>query len=252
MKPSVVLAFAAILLTGHPLPAEPLWLLNFNGLSAGPAPQRLTPRDTKEVSVTEFLEQPEGAEAGRTVIVKSDGPDGGMALELRPGAVQNGAGYVTPPRSGSLDSNALTFEALVKPARLTDFARSSFQILNNQPGGSIPQSILSTDGDGTVSFSDASRARVQGSLKPDRWSHVAAVYMLADMEGGECRLKLYVNGKLAGEDTFSRPAGKVPRALGIGRYLQWGKSDSFQGQIDAIAVSDEALEPGKFVLPSPR
>ena len=62
-----------------------------------------------------------------------------------------------------------------------------------------------------------------------------------------------MNGELVGENSFTRTSEKgFPRMLGLGTYLQAAKGDSFQGQIDAIAVSPEALEPADFVLPLPK
>lgn len=235
--------------------ADPIWLINFNGEGEGEAPATLGKTDAMEASASGDFVRAEDADPSRMKIVASDGPDGGMALELTGGDTQNGAGYQSSKRGQSLEGNEITYEALIKPSETPDPFNKSWggqQIINQQPGGSIPQFWLSYNDHGSVSLGNTSAKGVVGLVTPGKWSHVAGVITLAEEEGGESTMKLYVNGDLIQEASFKRPAGKFPQAIGLGKYMQASKGDAFQGQIDAIAVSPAALEPSGFVLPLPK
>ena len=235
--------------------ADPIWLINFNGEGEGEAPPALGKTDSSEVSVSGDFERAEDANPARLKIVTSDGPDGGMALELTGGDVQNGAGYKTSKRGQSLEGNEITYEALIKPAEMPEPFNKSWggqQIINQQPGGSIPQFWLSYNDQGSVSLGSTAAKGIMGLVTPGKWSHVAGVITLAAEEGGDSTMKLYINGDLVQETSFKRPAGKLPQSLALGRYMQDSKGDAFQGQIDAIAVSPVALEPSGFQLPLPQ
>ena len=244
-----------LLLSTLPLAAaDRLWYIDFNSEGDGPAPQTLVMASPSETSAAGPVRMAADAEAGRMHIVPSDGPEGGLALELRPGGAQNGAGYLCTVRSGKLQGNTFTYEALVCPAENPEPFNAKWggqQILNQQPGGSAPQFWLSYNGEGTAIFSSTAGANLSGPVIPGKWSHLAGVVTMAEEEGGPCTLKFYINGELVGEKEFKRPASALPSSLGIGRYLQ-NKGDSFQGKIDAIAISPEALAPGSFALPLPR
>jgi len=235
--------------------ADPIWLINFNGEGEGDAPPTLMKTDSSEVSASGDFSQTEDAELGRMKIVTSDGPDGGMALEIAPGDIQNGAGYQSSKRGQGLEGNELTYEALIKPIETSESFKKSWggqQIINQQPGGSIPQFWLSYSDNGSVAFGSTSAKGLVGLVEPGKWSHVAGVVVLSEAVGGDSSMKLYINGDLVQEASFPRPAGKFPTSLGLGKYLQTSKGDSFQGQIDAIAVTPAALEPSSFALPLPK
>jgi hypothetical protein len=253
MKHMLLTTFGLVLFTGLGF-AEPLWIFNFNGEGQGPAPDTIHPSDSAEASLTGRLVVAENWEEGRAFIVESDGPEGGLALELRPGGVQNGTGYLTFRRGHNLESSEITYEVLIKPAEISEPHNESYggqQILNQQPGGSCPQLMLSYQ-NGEVRFGGvAGSRRLSGLVHPGRWTHVAAVCVLSADQSGDGHAKLYINGELVDEDSIRQPPGKFQEALGIGRYMQDGKGDSFQGQIDAIAVSGEALDPSTFALPRP-
>lgn len=247
--------FAAMTLGLSVNAADPIWLINFNGEGEGDAPRTLVKGDAREVSVSGDFEQLDDAESGRMKLVPSDGPDGGMALEITAGDEQNGAGYQSSKRGQAIEGNEFTYEALIKPVETPEPFKKGWggqQIINQQPGGSIPQFWLSYNDNGSVSFGSTSAKGLLGMVAPGQWSHVAGVVVLAEEEGGESLMRLYVNGDLIQEGSFARPAGKLPSSLGIGKYLQRSKGDSFQGQIDAIAVTPAALEPSGFVLPLPK
>jgi|GEM_PF-2938244 len=235
--------------------ADPLWRIDFNSEGEGAAPRALLMAGAGETSVSGPFEQSTDAEADRMRIVPSDGPDGGMALELRSGETQNGAGYLSVHRNGKLEGNTFTYEALIQPSENTESFNKRWggqQILNQQPGGSLPQFWFAYDGEGTVQFGTTAKAHLSGPVTPGAWSHLAGVVTLSEEEGGECRMKFYINGEPIGEETFVRPPGQPPASLGLGRYLQSSKGDSFQGRIDAVAVTPAALAPGGFTLPLPR
>lgn len=232
-------------------------MINFNGEAEGEAPAVLCRSDAAEVSVSGDFVQGEICDPGRMKIVVSDGPDGGMALELTGGDTQNGAGYTSSKRAQSLEGNEITYEALIKPLESPDSFDKSWggqQILNQQPGGFIPQFWISYADNNFVSLAMTGEGdkSIKGLVTPGQWSHVAGVIRLADEEGGESTMKLYINGDLIQEVLFSRPEGKIPQSIGLGRYLQDSKGDTFQGQIDAIAVSTAALDLADFVLPLPK
>ena len=234
--------------------AEPIWLVNFNGEGEGAAPTELRAAGPDEVSVSGVFHTPEGSEEGRMTLVPSDGPDGGLALRMKGGDERNGAGYISTARGQYLETNAITYEVLLKPSEFPEGFNKEWggqQILNQQPGGDIPQCWLSMDEGGIVRINSL-QAKAEAGLPLARWSHLAGVCVLSPDEGGECNLRIYINGELAQEGSFRRPKGKLPKSLGLGCYLQKGKGDSFQGDIDAIAVSSRALEPSEFVLPIPK
>lgn len=234
--------------------AEPIWLVNFNGEGEGTAPTELQAAGPDEVSVSGVFHMPEGSEEGRMTLVPSDGPDGGLALRMKAGDERNGAGYISTARGQYLETNAITYEVLLKPVELPEGFNKAWggqQILNQQLGGDIPQCWLSIDEGGRVRLNSL-QAKAEADVPLAHWSHLAGVCVLSPDEGGECTLRIYINGELAQEGSFRRPKGKFPKSLGLGSYLQKSKGDSFQGDIDAIAVSSRALEPSEFVLPIPK
>ena len=97
-------------------------------------------------------------------------------------------------------------------------------------------------------FTVDARYRNTASDSPvsDGWNHVALSYYI---KSGKAHLRLYINGKLAGEETVStndRAPKTVEDALSIGYYaesgLGFGKESYFKGKIDQLKISNNYYE----------
>jgi len=87
-------------------------------------------------------------------------------------------------------------------------------------------------------------------LQSGQWYHIAVVVRT----GNPQRTELWINGVL--DATGSYPVGwetqglfVIPGYFNIGSWY-WTTGRNWQGQIDAFAISNAALAPGSFVLPT--
>jgi hypothetical protein len=92
-------------------------------------------------------------------------------------------------------------------------------------------------------------------LVSGQWCHIAAV--VRGSGDANQRIELWINGVLDGTGYY--PAGWETQSLYVvpgyftvgGTYGPWFTQRNWQGQIDALAISDVALGPSSFVLPIP-
>jgi hypothetical protein len=107
--------------------------------------------------------------------------------------------------------------------------------------------------DGRLLFqqsSEAEGARIEsspGSIELDTWYHMAAVFNAADVTYPQ---RLYIDGNevAAGGTTKLNPG--TDDAVGIGHMVRPSltRDDWFDGWIDELRFSDEALEPSQFLI----
>ena len=97
----------------------------------------------------------------------------------------------------------------------------------------IPQARLNIGGGGKNSFTASSNKA--NPLKFDAWNHLAISY-------DDQTLRLYVNGKLAGETAVDRPRIPNGKPIAFGRRQDnFGDGYRFRGVIDEVKFYDRAL-----------
>ena len=81
----------------------------------------------------------------------------------------------------------------------------------------------------------------------DTWSHIAMVW---DSAAGGDKLKVYVNGQVAGSapgTATTTPDSTASFAIGGYQREEGSTAQFFSGLVDEIRISDEALEPSRFL-----
>jgi hypothetical protein len=142
--------------------------------------------------------------------------------------------YVTIPDAASLDlTTGMTVEAWVRP---TAGGRAWRQAVLKETSGGLAYGLYAFDDAGLPDgyLSTGSEFGVPGpsALPLNAWSHIATTY-----DG--TALRLYVNGKLAGQRSLTGSMTTSSRPLKIGGNAVWG--EFFKGQIDSVKVYDRAL-----------
>jgi hypothetical protein len=141
---------------------------------------------------------------------------------------------VTIPDAASLDlTTGMTVEAWVRP---TAGGRAWRQAVLKETSGGLAYGLYAFDDAGLPDgyLSTGSEFGVPGpsALPLNAWSHIATTY-----DG--TALRLYVNGKLAGQRSLTGSMTTSSRPLKIGGNAVWG--EFFKGQIDSVKVYDRAL-----------
>ncbi len=152
-------------------------------------------------------------------------------------------------------TNSLSIEAFFKPEPALPGTAGVGQILfrgDNRPG--LDPYFLVFGPTNLVSFAvnDAAQnsASVQTTVPYDKW-----VFIAGTLDGASGQMKLYVNGKLLASKTTSvRPLGALDPAWSPGLSMgcdptgQYG--EYFHGWIDEVRLSNVALSPDQFLVPS--
>jgi len=112
---------------------------------------------------------------------------------------------------------------------------------------------LRDDGDlkFAINSDDHAAGAGAGTIQADTWYHVAAVFNENDTAAP---MKIYVDGELKGTAAFSERVIDSTAAFGIGCIIRdnddppSSSGQFFDGRIDEVRISDEALDPGQFLL----
>jgi hypothetical protein len=152
--------------------------------------------------------------------------------------------------AGPVINNDFTVEAVVWPNfdhnPIIDFGLSAQSTIYDsmrldEVVGGIGVSIDQNTGILTFTYPGGTIASTP--LAASQWYHVAAVVR----SGGSPQTELYVNGNLEGTGVYPTTA-MLPGYFTIGTAY-WGTTQTnWQGLIDALAISDAALDPNTFVL----
>ena len=232
-----------------------------------------------------------GYDDNNVIVASDGPQGGGMYQQVRGAHWANSQGYEfnnlpgTPAFNGNgpdyFVANDWTLEVLVKP----DFTNTGFGIWNTSwIFGSRNLADGSTWGDvdlwvdqnnGLVSFYPSSSGIggivANTPVVEGQWNHIAAVVRSA-LTGGPQQVELYINGVLQDtlgaypggwetQDLFRIPGGTNTDQIGTGDgdlgiftigADHWPTAgNNYQGDIDALVISDMPLGPGSFAIPEP-
>ena len=153
-------------------------------------------------------------------------------------------GALTVPNSGAFNSaNSLTVEAWLKPMSVV----GTQTIVDRLPrDGSLRGGYQLRLEDGQLAFSVCTpngaktcpNARAPMALQPNRWQHVAAVFT-------QTRITLFVDGQpYSPRSRAAQAIGPIwdPLLIGAGP----GGTSQFQGLLDEVRISNEAIYTGAF------
>ncbi len=192
----------------------------------------------------------------------SDSVQGDFSMQYDNSWPASGTDSAFNPDITGTDAEAITpaqwtVEAVFKSANLVSYCTiigrdGRYVGGNNSDSAAL---YLSTRGtDLAIEYTDVQggihNLQVAAGLKAGVWLHVAAA-------SDGAILSLYLNGAVIG--TLDLTTTGTDTSLGIG-YGTWSVSrgmwtdrhvDRFFGVIDAVAISDAALEPSSFVIPVP-
>ncbi|MHC4644759.1 MAG: LamG domain-containing protein [Planctomycetota bacterium] len=87
----------------------------------------------------------------------------------------------------------------------------------------------------------------KGAIKENQWYHIAAVFDITDPEATQ---KLYIDGQLCASAfvPFQNTADANAVGIGMDRSADGSSANFFDGLIDELRVSTEALDPADFLL----
>lgn len=230
--------------------AAVVYLFNFDGSdgTVAPGPGDAVPQGAS-VDVGES-----------TYIITPDPPglQGGNALSQRLGAAWPNKQGVRIG-NGPVIQNAWTIEAVVRPdlsgcsygKALTSYVFNSY----TQDSYDMGDVSLSVDQNtGIVTFSPwgntlFGKITSSVSLKSGMWYHIAVVVRM----GLPQQTELWINGSLDGAGNY--PSGwetqgqyRIPSHFRIGGWDYTTTGRNWQGEIDAVCISDTALATGSFAL----
>jgi len=202
-------------------------------------------------------------------VEKSDGFQGGLALQMKPGGggMPQSLGYYAPsdlpdlpdtPKVGYQDYSGVTIEVIF---RLDKFVPGIRELWGQWGSGGIKPnlSLRGTDRNNPEVCFNAAGATLK--VKPEQsvigqWHHLAGTVTTT---GELWTLELFLDGKSIGRQEFEKPARQdmlVPYAnFAIGTNVimldpKVTRARTPTGAIDAVALSLDALNAGSFVLPT--
>jgi hypothetical protein len=240
------------------------WSLNFDSNTGGDSPTAYYAGEGEVVPVALTRHAPPGGRKNPQ-IASSSGPQGGGMLGLTPrnsGSWSDQAGYmVNSLTSGSIGGDgSFTVEAVVRESSYTSTPLGIQDIVGNRGLAKANQLSVDLDlrnrgginavlrGPGTIGIQKISAP--SGTVPLGEWVHIAVVYTASS--GGSANLALYVNGVMSSSTSFTGAAAKpLPLnrwGFGMAANSSCGNR-TFNGQIDAVTISNMALTPEQFTLP---
>ena len=207
---------------------------------------------------------PQGGQAQTQLLGAAWSNHQGMRFGCDPGPNPRWAGCAQP--QGPVIANTWTIEMIVRPdyqprhIALTQLSQlfNSEQLSDGTSKGDI--ALWVDQNTGLVSFYPASGgvgglAKVLGvtPLAENQWHHIAAV--VRGSGDASQRTELWIDGQLDATGAYpltweEQGQLQIPGYFNIGS-MYWLTQRNWQGEIDAWAISDEALAPGSFVIPEP-
>jgi|GEM_PF-2214072 len=166
-----------------------------------------------------------------------------------------GVGLFVPDTGAGTPLDLSPFGTFTIEAFIYPYTNRQSVIVRKYGGG---QYYIDLRGEGRVEFSingdGNAAASLDGDITENEWHHVAAVF---DENAGAQAQKIYVDGILKGTNDYASRVDDTDRALGIGCIIRDVMTDPcappstgqfFNGRIDEVRFSDEALDPSQFIL----